>query len=162
MYDLEDVIDTQKAEFIVTNDIQAEWCVKKIKEDEAEVERLVNVIDDEIEILENKKQKLKDGLVNKTGFLKGKLAEYFETVEKKELKTCFKYRLPSADLVFVKPSVKYERDDAKIIDWLTNNNQMDYIKIKPSVNWEELKKTTFFKDIDGVTEVMTEARFEVK
>lgn len=162
MYDLEDVIDTQKAEFVVTNDIQAEWCVKKIKEDEAEVERLVNVIDDEIEILENKKQKLKDGLVNKTGFLKGKLAEYFETVEKKELKTCLKYKLPSADLVFVKPSIKYERDDAKIIEWLTNNNKMDYIKVTPSVDWAELKKTVFFKDIDGITEVMTEARFEVK
>ena len=70
--------------------------------------------------------------------------------------------MPSGDLVFVKPSVKYERDDAKIIDWLTNNNKMDYIKVTPSVDWAELKKTVFFKDVDGITEIPTEARFEVR
>lgn len=162
MYDLEDITDAEKQTFVVDSDSKADWCCKIIKQEEAEVERLTNTIDEEIDMLKAKKERLQQQLISKTGFLKGKLADYFETVEKKELKTCFKYKLPSADLVFVKPSVKQERDDSKIIDWLTNNNKMDYIKVTPSVDWAELKKTVFFKDVDGVTEVQVPARFEVK
>lgn len=162
MYDLEDITDNEKQEFVIDSDTKADWACKIIKKEEAEVERLSRTIDEEIEILENKKRRLSEQLVNKVGFLKSKLADYFETVEKKELKTCFKYRLPSADLVFVKPTIQYERDDTKIIDWLTEHNLVDYIKVKASVDWAELKKTEFFRDINGITEVMTEARFEVK
>ena len=162
MYDLEDITDNERQEFVVDSDSKADWCCKIIKQEESEIERLTATIDEEIEILKAKKERLQQQLVNKTAFLKGKLAEYFETVEKKELKTCFKYKLPSADLVFMKPSIKYERDNDKIISWLTEHNKFEYIKTNPTVDWQELKNTTFFKDVDGITEVMTEARFEVK
>lgn len=161
MYELEDITE-EKQEFSITDDLKAEWAVKIIKQEEAETQRLIDTIDQEIELLKAKKERLQEQLINKTGFLKSKLADYFETVEKKELKTCFKYKLPSADLVFVKPTVQYERDNDKIISWLTENNKFDYIKTNPSVDWAELKKTTFFKDVDGVTEVQVPARFEVK
>ena len=161
MYELEDITE-EKQDFVVDSDSKADWCCKIIKQEQAEFERLSNTIDEEIEILKRKKEQLEQQLTNKTGYLKSKLADYFETVEKKELKTCFKYKLPSADLVFVKPTVQYERDNDKIISWLTENNKFDYIKTNPSVDWAELKKTSFFKDVDGVTEVQVPARFEVK
>lgn len=161
MYELEDITN-EKQEFIVDSDSKADWCVNIIKQEEAEFERLFNTIDEEIEMLKNKKERLKEQLQHKTSFLKGKLIEYFDTVEKKELKTCLKYKLPSADLVYVKPSIQYERDNEKIMSWLTEHNKLEYIKTNPSVDWAELKKTTFFKDIDGVTEIQTPARFEVK
>ena len=163
MYDIEDIIaDNEKQEFIVDSDSKADWCCKIIKQEQAEVERLSNTIDEEIEILKAKKERLQQQLENKIGFLKGKLANYFETVEKKELKTCFKYKLPSADLVFVKPTIQYERDNDKILSWLTEHSKYEYIKTNPTVDWAELKKTEFFKDVDGITEIQTPARFEVK
>ena len=80
----------------------------------------------------------------------------------KELKTCYKYKLPSGELVYNKETVKYERDDEKIIQWLTDHNHMDYIKVKPSVDWAELKKTDFVDKINGVTKLNVPMRFEVK
>ena len=132
MYELEDITE-EKQEFSITDDLKAEWAVKIIKQEEAETQRLIDTIDQEIELLKVKKEQLQEQLANKTGFLKSKLADYFETVEKKELKTCFKYKLPSADLVFVKPTVKYERDNDKIISWLTENNKFDYIKKQDTI-----------------------------
>lgn len=161
MYDLEDVIE-EKQEFVIDTDLKADWALKIIQKERQEVERLCKTIDEEIEMLKLKKQRIADSLDNKTGFLQGKLFEYFRTVESKELKTCYKYKLPSGELVYNKETVKYERNDEKIIQWLTDHNYMDYIKVKPSINWAELKKTEFVDEIDGVTKLNVPMRFEVK
>ena len=84
MYDIEDITDNENQEFVVDSDSKADWCCKIIKQEQAEVERLCTTIDEEIEILKAKKERLQQQLENKIGFLKGKLANYFETVEKKE------------------------------------------------------------------------------
>lgn len=162
VYDIEDITE-EKKEFVIDSDAKAEWAINIIKQEQKEQERLVNIIDEEIAILEAKRQKILDN--SKTSFLKGKLAQYFESIaaeNKKELKTCIKYKLPSGDLVFTKPQPKYERDNDKIISWLTKHNKFEYINTNPTVNWSELKNTEFFKDIDGITEIMSEAKFEVK
>ena len=161
MYDLEDIQD-EKQEFTINTDAKADWAVKIIQKEKAEVERLTKAIDDEIEMLKLKRQRIADNLDNKIGFLQSKLFNYFKTVQSKELKTCYKYKLPSGELVYNKETVKYERDDDKIIQWLTDNNKMEYIKVKPSVDWAELKKTVFFEDVDGITKLQVPMQFVVK
>ena len=166
IYDLEDIyteeVEQGKEPFRVLDDKTADWCIKIIKQEESETERLLKTIDEEIDILEAKKKRLQSQLQSKTGFLKGKLAEYFDTVEKKELKTQLKYTLPSGSLVFVKPSVRYDRDNDRILNWLTENNKYEYIKTNPTVDWAELKKNEDITKIDGVTAVEQPARFEVR
>lgn len=164
MFELEDIVqdDEQKQEFTINDDLKADWACKIIKQEKAEAERLSKVIDEEIEILKNKKEKLEQSYLNNTAWLRGKLADYFETVEKRELKTCLKYKLPTAELVFNKPQIKYERDNEKILNWLSANNKFEFIKTNPSVDWAELKKQDFFNQVDGITEIKTEASFEVK
>lgn len=163
MYELEDICsEEQKENFSITNDKLADWALKIIQKERQEVERLCKTIDEEIEMLKLKKQKIADSLDNKIGFLQGKLFEYFQTVESKELKSCYKYKLPSGELVYNKEVVKYERDDEKIIQWLTDHNYMDYIKVKPAVDWQELKKTEFVDEIDGVTKLNVPMTFVVK
>lgn len=166
IYDLEDIyteeVEQGKEPFRVLDDKTADWCVKIIKKEEAETDRLIDTINQEIDILKAKKERLQSQLQSKTGFLKGKLAEYFDTVEKKELKTQLKYTLPSGSLVFVKPSVRYDRDNEKILNWLTENNKYEYIKTNPTIDWAELKKNEDIENIDGVTVVPVEARFEVR
>ena len=115
MYKLEDICsEEQKEEFRISDDKTADWALKIIQKERQEVERLCKTIDEEIEMLKLKKQKIADSLDNKTGFLQGKLFDYFRTVESRELKTCYKYKLPSGELVYNKETVKYERDDEKI------------------------------------------------
>lgn len=161
IYDLEDITN-EKEPFVINTDGKADWACKVIKQEEAELDRLIQTIDEEIELLKNKKERLKSQYENKTGFLKKLLADYFETVEKKELKTCFKFKLPSAELVFVKPSIRYDRDNEKILNWLTENNKYEYIKTNPTVDWAELKKNEDITKIDGVTAVPVEAQFLIK
>lgn len=163
MYELEDICsEEQKEEFRISDDKTADWALKIIQKERQEVERLCKTIDEEIEMLKLKKQRIADSLDNKIGFLQGKLFEYFRTVESKELKSCYKYKLPSGELVYNKETVKYERDDDKIIQWLTDHNYMDYIKVKPTVDWQELKKTNFVDEIDGVTKLNVPMTFVVK
>ena len=161
MYELEDVIE-EKQEFIIDTDLKADWALKIIQKERQEAERLTKTIDEEIGLLGLKKQRIRDSVDSKTGYLQGKLFEYFKSVTPKELKTCYKYVLPSGELIYKKESFKYERDDEKVIQWLTDNNKMEYIKVKPSVDWAELKKTVFFEDIDGVTKLKVPTVFEVK
>lgn len=161
LYHLEDIAE-ENQEFICDTDAKADWCVKIIQKERAEVERLTKAIDDEIEMLKLKKQKMEEKLAYKTGFLQSKLFNYFKTVQSKELKTCYKYKLPSGELVYNKETVKYERDDDKIIQWLTDNNKMEYIKVKPSVDWAELKKAVFLEDVDGITKLQVPMQFVVK
>lgn len=160
-YEIEDITN-EKEPFRVDCDSKADWCVKIIKQEEAETERLIDTINQEIDILKVKKERLQSQLQSKTGFLKGKLAEYFDTVEKKELKTQLKYTLPSGSLVFVKSTIRYDRDNEKILNWLTENNKYEYIKTNPTVDWAELKKNEDITKIDGVTPVEQPARFEVR
>ena len=161
MYELEDVIE-EKQEFIVDTDLKADWALKIIQKERQENERLIKTIDEEIELLKLKKQRIQDSIDSKTGYLQGKLFEYFKLVTPKELKTCYKYVLPSGELIYKKESFKYERDDEKVIQWLTDNNKMEYIKIKPSVDWAELKKADFVDNIDGITKLKVPTVFEVK
>ena len=161
MYDLEDITE-EKQEFVIDTDAKADWALKIIQNERKEVGRLTKTIDEEIEMLKLKKQRITDSLDSKIGFLQSKLFDYFKVITPKELKTCYKYKLPSGELVYNKETVKYEIDDEKIIQWLTDHNHMDYIKVKPSVDWAELKKTDFVDEIDGVTKLNVPMTFTVK
>ena len=166
IYELEDIytdeVQQGKEEFSIKDGKTADWAIKVIKQEQAENLRLQKIIDDEIELLKLKKQKIADSLENKIGYLQGKLFEYFQTVEARELKSCYKYKLPSGSLILNKETVKYERDEAKIIQWLTDNNKMEFVKVKASIDWAELKKTDFVENIDGVTKIELPKRFEGK
>lgn len=161
MYDLEDITE-EKQEFRIDSDAKADWALNIINKERKEVERLTKTIDEEIEMLKLKKQRIEEGLEGKISFLQSKLFDYFRTVESKELKTCYKYKLPSGELVYNKETVKYERDDDKIVDWLANHGKGDYIKHKLTVDWAELKKTEFVDEIDGVTKIQVPMQFVVK
>lgn len=161
VYDIEDITD-EKKEFVIDSDSKADWALSIIKQEQDEQQRLLNSIDEQIEILKAKRERIAEN--DKCRFLKGKLNEYFESIQegKRELKTCIKYKLANGELVYKKPVINYERDNDKIIAWLTEHNKFEYIKTNPTVDWQELKNTEFFKDIDGIKEVTTEAKFEVK
>ena len=161
VFDIEDITEDKK-EFVIDSDAKADWAINIIKQEQAEQERLINSIDEQIEILKAKKERIAEN--DKCRFLKGKLNQYFESITdgKKELKTCIKYKLANGELIFKKSQKKYERDDKAILEWLNQHDKYDYIKVTHSVDWSALKDADFLNEVNGITEIDTEPTFEVK
>jgi len=165
LYTMDDISIQENKEFTITDDLTADWAIKIIKQEETQAERLIQTIDQELEILQAKKQSIKESA--NCGFLKGKLNAYFDTLAPemlKETKTQTSYKLPSGSLVFKNPSTEYVRDDEKIINYLTENNRFEFIKTNPKVDWSNLKALgdCELAKIDGVTIQEKPASFTVK
>lgn len=147
--------ETEKEEWRIKNDIEADWWIEMHEEELAEVRRLKEQLDSKIAFYMEKLEKVQQEenyIIEKRN---GKLAKYFETLDEedmKETKTQIKYRLPSGELVKKFKLPEYKRDNEKLAEWLESNNMNEYIEIKKSPKWGELKNKT--KVING--QVVTE------
>lgn len=126
--------------FSINNDNLADWAIRKIKEDEAERDRLIAIAQDQINELTDQIENLKIKYDGKTKFLKGHLQMYFGSVPHKETKTQESYKLLSGSLVMKKASAKIIYDDDALLAYLVASSQPEYIKVKKSVDWVEYKK----------------------
>jgi|SRR5690554_62263 len=131
----------EQSEFKIDTDQKAEWALSKIREEQAEAQRLINVCNSQILYYQSELKKVQDKLENKTGNLKAMLFEYFQTVPHKATKTQETYSLPSGKLKLKYPKPEYKRDDATLLKWLKERDMTDYIKVSESPKWGELKKT---------------------
>ena len=135
--------------FVVDNDKKAEYCIKKIKAAQAEHDRLMELVNAEIEELNLKALELDNKLESETGYFKALLYNYFETVEHKETKTQESYKLRSGSLVFKKPAVSIVKpDNDQLVAYLQSIDREDLIETKMTAAWGEYKKTLTIAD-DG-------------
>ena len=142
--------EEEKTEFIIDSDNLANWAVKKIKEEQAEHDRLVEIAKAEIEEINKQIEKLNQSLESKTGFLKGKLYEYFSKVEHKETKTQESYKLLDGSLVWKKPTTKIvkgndEAWDSALLFYL-EESQPELIEVVKKPLWAEFKKNLVIND----------------
>jgi hypothetical protein len=147
-------MNEEQEKFEVDDDIKAEWCITKLREEEQETERLKELCKKMIESYEYKIRELDERHEQKTSFLKSQLNQYFLTVKKKVTKTQETYELATATLRLKHKKPKPITDNAKLLEYLEDNNKSDYIEIKKSPKWGELKKTLkqvddFYVDDDG-------------
>ena len=121
--------------FHVTDDKAAEWCMKKIKE--AEADRAMWKAHYEAQM-----QKVNDSADSAVAYFTAKLEEYFATVPHKGTKTQESYSLPGGKLVQKKQQPEYKTDDVELLQWLKDNFMYDFIKTKTveSADWAALKK----------------------
>lgn len=145
---LDEVLDTQEVEnetWKIKNDEEADWWIELHEEKLIEVRRLKMQLENKIAFYKEKLDKViqeEEYIIEKRD---GKLAEYFETLDEKDMKktkTMLKYRLPSGELVKKFPGPQFKRDNDKLTQWLENNNMDEYIEIKKQAKWGELKKAT--------------------
>ena len=68
------------------------------------------------------------------------LRGYFDMVPTKDSKTQRKYELPCGTLILKAQQPKYDVNDAELVPWLKANGGTEYIKVKESANWADLKK----------------------
>ena len=157
--------------FKVTDDFSAEWSLKKIKAEKAEHDRYVKVCQDGIQTYQEKIKEAQSRLDSGTGYLKGLLLEYFQSVPHESTKTQETYLLPSGKLKLKHPAPEFKRDDEALVKWLRDRDMKDYIKTVETPQWGELKKLVQCQDnfvcfdgevIEGVTLLQKDQIFEVE
>ena len=138
--------------FGITDDKKADWAIEKIFEAEAERDRLIELANEKIKELTERKSKISDSCANETSYLKYLLRMYFESVETTSTKTQETYKLLSGKLVLKRQQPEFVRDDKAMVEW-AKSSAPNFIKVVESVNWADLKKAT---TLDGETVVYTE------
>jgi len=127
--------------FRIDNDEKAEWAISKIREEQAEAMRIINVCKSMIMHYEEQMKKAEENFEKKTAYLRSQLEQYFDSVKKRRTKTQEVYKLPSGTLRRKYPKPEFKRDEDKLVAWLKERNMNDYIKVKETVDWANLKKS---------------------
>lgn len=132
--------------FCITNDSCADWAVRKINEEKAEFDRLKELATQQIAEITEKVEAARKRFENGTSYLAGCLHDYFQTVPHKTTKTTEKYRLLSGTLTLKKGGIKTTVNDEALVPWLRANGLDDFVKVKETAAWGDLKKRLTFTD----------------
>jgi hypothetical protein len=151
---INDQIDGISAEeFIINTDSKAELALSKLREEQAELKRFELICNEMISQYQFKIQRAQEIHNNKVLGLKTQLQNYFETVPKHTTKTQETYKLPSGTLKRKFGGVEFIKDEAKLLQWVKDNGgKDDFIQVKETVKWAELKKRLIQKDDCMLTE----------
>lgn len=139
----------------IKSDEEADWWIEVNEEKLIEVRRLKMQLENKIMFYKEKLDKVlqeEESIIERRD---GKLAEYFETLNEKEMKktkTMMKYRLPSGDLVKKFPGPEFKRDNETLVKWLEENHMDEYTEVKKQAKWGELKKVVNVVNGTVVTE----------
>lgn len=139
-FDKEETEGTPRPAWRITDDGCADWAVRKIAEEKAELDRIKTLAESQITKIEEKVAAAERRYENGTRFFTGKLAEYFETVPHKTTKTKHSYRLLSGTLVKKIGGTTMKQDDEKPLDFLKASGNDDMIQTTEKPKWGEFKK----------------------
>ena len=132
--------DAPRPAWRITDDGCADWACRKIAEEKAELDRIRELADAQIQKIEEKVAAAERRFQNGTRFLTGKLAEYFETVPHKTTKTKASYRLLSGTLTRKFGGTTMKQDDEKLVQFLKDSGQLEFIKTEEKPRWGDFKK----------------------
>ena len=138
-----EIIETPEVEtegFAIDSDQKAEWALRKIREHKADANRMAMVCNAEIERYEQIKKEAADKCARDCAYLESLLYAYFLNVPHKATKTQESYKLPTGTLKQKAREPEYVRSDAEIIAWLNDQGMKDFVEVKPSLKWADLKK----------------------
>ena len=138
--------------FTITDDRKADWAIECILKEEAERDRLIELANEKIKELNERKAAIAEKCEMDNSYLKMLLRQYFETVPKNATKTQESYKLLSGKLVLKRQAPEFVRDDKVMTEW-AKASAPSFIKVVESVNWADLKKQTTVK---GEAVVFTE------
>ena len=138
---------TKQSEFEIDTDGLADWAVRKINEERAELERLEAIANQQIKEIESRVESLRERTRRRTSFLTIKLQRYFNTVPHKETATQEKYELLSGNLVMKKAKQSLVNDDNdKLVAHLEAAGLTEFVKIEKKPAWGEFKKRLVIVD----------------
>ncbi|MBO5863510.1 MAG: host-nuclease inhibitor Gam family protein [Paludibacteraceae bacterium] len=124
----------------IADDDCADWAVRKIADERAELARIKELADAQIARIMDKVVAADKRCENGTRFLTSKLAEYFETVPHKQTKTKHTYRLLSGTLARKIGGTTMKQNTEKLLEYLKASGNDDMIKLTEEPKWGEFKK----------------------
>lgn len=139
----------------IESDNDAEWLIEEVNKDLVEKARYRMSLENKVKDLMDKLNKLDEEEKYAIEKRNSYLIEYFESIDdkfKKKTKTQEKYRLPSGEIIKKYPNPEYKRDNDRLLSWIQKNKLHDYVEIKESPKWGELKKVTKIVNGQVVTE----------
>jgi len=154
--------------FVVDNDQKANWALQKIGQLRSKIEKNKQLAEDELFRINTWLEEVNKPLENSISYFTSLLEEYHKTAHPDE-KTI---KLPYGTMCIRKQQPQFKRDDELLLKWLDNVGKEEYIKVKRSPLWGELKKIckvagNKLVDIDtgevveGVEVIEREPRFSI-
>lgn len=139
----------------IRNDDDAEFIIGVCNEKLIESARFKLALENKIKSLQDKLKMVEEEERLAIESRNSYLIEYFETIDekfKKKTKTQEKYRLPSGEIIKKYPGPEFKRDEEKLLNWIKSNKMNDYVEVKETPKWGELKKITEVFNGQVVTE----------
>lgn len=166
------VDDNQEERFRISTPDQAEWALKKLRKIAEKEQEVHDLVDAEIFKLENFRKSEIERLSREKAFFEGLLYEYHAPKYEEDPKGNKTLRFPSGSITFKKQQPDYQRDEDKLLAWV-KANRPEYVKVKESVDWANLKKdcqitndgllvTSDGEIVEGVVVEQRPDKFEVK
>lgn len=135
----EDLDDTENQRFRIQDDNQADWALRKIaraRQDMKEAEEMAAM---EIEKINRWLDGQRDESLRTERFFTALLQEYYEPrfMTNPDKKT---YKLPSGKVQRRTQQPLFDRDNEALLAWLKQRGMTDYIEVKETPKWGELKQ----------------------
>lgn len=136
----------EKEPFVIDTPSKANWAIGKIKEARQRRDIFNETAENEIEVLYQKIESNNKKFERETAFLLSCLAEYMENLPTQKAKTQETFVLPNGKLKrkFAKSVLKPNED--KLIEYLQEQQETEYIKTNSYANWEAFSKLLTIQD----------------
>jgi phage host-nuclease inhibitor protein Gam len=162
-------------DFIISNDIEADWQIDKIAIVTADLKRKEMVANAKIEQIQQWLNKERESAEKEIHYREFLLLEYIKSLPDsavQKTKTQKIYKLPSGTLRLKEQQPEYKRDDEKLLQWVKANKPR-FVKTKEYVDWAGLKEVVAAEGsrvvdiqtgeiIDGVEVIERGPKFEVE
>lgn len=162
----------EKRPFEVVDDVTADWAARAVKEDYAERDRLLALVDAERERLDAKEKEIREKYARKVEYLETQLLSYITTVKTRDTATQSSYTLLNAKLVYKKAKTDIQPGEG-LVAWL-DANRPEFVKVERKPDWAGVKKNIIqigegvyaMSDtgelVDGIIPKEVPGKFEVK
>lgn len=136
---------TENESFQVTNDEQANWALRKIKEKQEEMHKNTELAVAEISKIEEWMQSVNGSLQDDVDYFLGLLSAY--ALKKRDSDPKFKSKkLPNGAIRFKKQQPKFNYDNDTVIDSLKKSERTDLIRTKEEPDKSAIKKAFVIND----------------
>jgi hypothetical protein len=143
-FSMDQLLAEKPEQFCINNDALAEWAARRIREHEAERDRLIDTSKTFIAHYENRIKEATERCAKDIAFLLTHLERYFDTVPHKTAKTQQTYRLPSFRLKRKQQNPDFKRDAAPLLAWAKLTDQ-SFVRVKEEPAWDAIKAACVIK-----------------
>ena len=142
----------------ISDEATADWAIRQIKAERARRDIYINAAKEHIASLNDKITHMQEQCDKKTAFLLSRLNDYLDVLPVKKTKTQVSFDLPSGKLVRKNSYQSFERDDAKLMEYV-HCSSPELIKIKERNRLELTEKGLGYCEWDRRSKIYWRGRY---